>query len=619
MMNRIVRVMRSVDRGDEQGFVLANVIIFGMIVTMIVAAMVALSTAGSLKSGNDRNYQNAAAAAYAGLADYQAKISNDNGYATYGNKDAQFSKDSGSVFQGDNGNVAFTSSGSTWAPVVGTTDEFFRYEVDNSKYASQGFLRVRVTGKSGTKTRSLVADLRGDGFINYLYFTQYESADNDITGDNCTNDYQWQATSRTCDPVQFASGDVLNGAIRSDDDFTACGSTFNSSVEDHSGKVLAPSGCTTTPKYNGGQPSAAAYLGLPSLNTNMAQEARTDLPTTVPRPGCLYTGPTKVQFNSGGTMTIWSPWTRFTQVTATSHSSDTAAADALCGSSAALQSASGATIPTLPTNLMYVQGVPTTKSDPNYWGSSYPQRYTNTYCTTKVTVSGNSVSYSDNQTFSNGVGYPTSNEWIGTDSTPGTASSVYSCTAGDVFVSGTFSGHMTIASAGTVWVTGDITYTDPNDDILGLVGQNAVEVYNPMTCWNYQSVYYQGYGNYVTCRNVQLVRSAGTNLTIDAAIASNNGTFYVQNYDQGSALGTLTVKGSIAQKYRGTVATSNSGNGKVSTGFTKNYIYDNRLLTTAPPKFLQPVSTSYGVTTQVEVQPAYNPDGSCATTGGKCR
>ncbi|WXF91082.1 hypothetical protein WDV91_17710 [Curtobacterium flaccumfaciens pv. flaccumfaciens] len=111
-----------------------------------------------------------------------------------------------------------------------------------------------------------------------------------------------------------------------------------------------------------------------------------------------------------------------------------------------------------------------------------------------------------------------------------------------------------------------------------------------------------------------LSRSSGESITVSAAIASNAGTFWNQNYDIGSKLGTLKVIGSIAQNWRGAVATT--GN----TGFSKNYVYDQRLLTTAPPKFLQPVSTSYGVTTQVEVQAAYTAGGSCATTtGGACR
>ncbi|MFS0728573.1 hypothetical protein ABC270_00685 [Curtobacterium sp. 1P10AnD] len=610
---------------DDRGVVLANVIIFGTVMMLIVAGLLVLSTSGAVKSSNDRDYQNAAAAAYAGLADYQSKISNDNGYAVYGTTaNAQFSSTARAVFQGLGPNGTTNPAFVGWVGVPKTSDQWFRYEVDNSLYAAQGILRVRVTGKSGSTTRSLVANLKGDGFINYLYFTNYESAQPSITGSTCTSNYQWQTgVSNTCGYVQFAARDVLNGPIRTNDTFTSCGATFNGTVEDHDGTVTRPSGCASS-TYNGGTPAAAAYLGLPALNSNMSQEARTDLPTTVPRPGCLYTGPTTITFNGDGTMTVKSPWSRATQynvsASGASSASDTAKAASLCGSISALQSSTGATVPTLPSNLVFVQDVPQTNSptNVNYWGTSYPSGYTNTYCNTKVTVSGSTVSTSASTNYSNGMGYPTSGEWINGGSyqsyyntywRTGSTSDTYGCTDGDVFVSGRFSGAMTIAAAGTVWLTGNVTYVNANQDILGLVGQDAVEVWNPAKCSSFSGT---------SCTNPTLLRrTGGESFEVDAGIASNAGTFWNQNYDLGQPLGVLTVKGSIAQNWRGIVAT---GGGTIATGFAKNYVYDSRFLTTAPPKFLQPVSTSYGVTTQVEVQPAYLANGLCAkTAAGVCR
>ncbi|MGG7306637.1 hypothetical protein ACQXVK_05520 [Curtobacterium sp. AB451] len=608
--------------------ILGNVLIFGTVMMLLVATMIAVSTSGAVKSATDRNFQNAIAAAYAGLADYQSKLSNDNGYALYGNGDAQFSKDSGSSFTGLNGNDAF----STWAKVVGSTDQWYRYEVDNSNYSAKGVLKVRVTGKSGGSVRSLVANLKGDGFINYLYFTNYESSNPAITGSTCTTMYQWQSGSK-CQAVQFAGTDVLNGPIRTNDVFTAaCSTVFNGTVEQHD-TTVRPSSGSCSGVFNGGAATAVPYLGLPALNSNMSQETRTDLPTSVPRPGCLYTGPTRVSFLGNGKMTVWSPWSKATQIRVIAstgevkETTDVAKSAALCGTVSDLQSAAGATIPTLPANLMYVQDVPTASNDVNSWAANtYPSKYTNTYCTTTVTVRSNGTATTTaNQPFSNGQGFPAAGEWInggstGSYSQTGSASDTYSCSAGDVFVSGAFSGAMTIASSGTIWVTDDVTYVSATNDILGLVGQNAVEVYNPARCTSYPTVYQRGVG-YVTdttrCNSSGvglLNRSGGNSLTISAAIASNAGTFWNQNYDIGSKLGVLKVIGSIAQNWRGPVATTGG------TGFSKNYVYDQRLLTTAPPKFLQPVSTSYGVTTQVEVQAAFKPDGSCATTStGACR
>lgn len=628
-----LRSMLQRARDEDRGMILGNVLIFGTVMMLLVATMIAVSTSGAVKSATDRNFQNAMAAAYAGLADYQSKLSNDNGYALYGNSSAQFSKASGSSFSGLADNIAFTNAGSTWAKVVGSTNQWYRYEVDNSNYSAKGVLKVRVTGKSGGSVRSLVANLKGDGFINYLYFTNYESSNPAITGSTCTTVYQWQSASNKCAAVQFAGTDVLNGPIRTNDVFTAaCATVFNGPVEQHDTSVRPASG-TCAGVFNGGAASAVPYLGLPALNSNLSQETRADLPTSVPRPGCLYTGPTRVSFLGNGKMTVWSPWTKATQVQVNGSTgevkagADIAKAAALCGAVADLQSSSGATIPTLPTNLMYVQDIPSAANDVNAWAANtFPSRYTNTYCTTTVTVRSNgSATNTSNQAFNNGQGFPASGEWVnggqsGSYYQTGSASDTYSCSAGDVFVSGGFSGAMTIAASGTVWVTDDITYASATNDVLGLVGQNAVEIYNPARCSSYPTTYQPRVG-YVTdttrCNQSGvglLNRSSGAGITISAAMASNAGTFWNQNYDIGPKLGVLKVVGSIAQNWRGAVATTGS------TGFSKNYVYDQRLLTTAPPKFLQPVSTSYGVTTQVEVQTAYKVDGSCATTSsGACR
>ena len=68
---------------------------------------------------------------------------------------------------------------------------WFRYEVSNKDYQDKGILHLRSTGKVGDVTRSIVADLKQDGFIDYLYFTNYETTDpgyaaNDVDGfTNC--------------------------------------------------------------------------------------------------------------------------------------------------------------------------------------------------------------------------------------------------------------------------------------------------------------------------------------------------------------------------------------------------------------------------------------------------
>ncbi|OPZ75934.1 MAG: hypothetical protein BWY79_01875 [Actinobacteria bacterium ADurb.Bin444] len=81
--------------------------------------------------------------------------------------------------------------------------------------------------------------------------------------------------------------------------------------------------------------------------------------------------------------------------------------------------------------------------------------------------------------------------------------------------------------------------------------------------------------------------SSGTRW-IYASIQTLQRSFWVQNYNQGADLGTLSVRGSIAQKWRGAVGTSGG------TGFAKDYSYDARLQFASPPYFPQWTNAAWG-------------------------
>ena len=54
-------------------------------------------------------------------------------------------------------------------------------------------------------------------------------------------------------------------------------------------------------------------------------------------------------------------------------------------------------------------------------------------------------------------------------------------------------------------------------------------------------------------------------------------------------MGTLTVNGAIAQKFRGAVGTTGG------TGYIKDYNYDDRLRYQEPPHFFDPVQSAWHV------------------------
>ncbi|MGN6426712.1 MAG: hypothetical protein ACTHMF_07835 [Leifsonia sp.] len=573
---------------DQRGVALVMVIGIGAILMVLVATALAYSASGLQKARTDQDWNDAMAAAFAGIEEYESRLANDNTYQQYGNPASTFSATSSVTLPtGVKQNPAFgVGEGESWAAVPGSSGASFRYEVDNSKYASTGVLRVRSTGKVGSSIRSIVVNLKQQGFIDFLYFTDYEIQDPALSGapTSCVK-YYWAGRGSGCSEIAFDSGDVVNGPVHSNDAIRICSAEFTQSVttaynptsgKRYVAKDSSGNSCTGQVFDDPNAPTYSPVVGMPPTNAAMKNEVRSDLPVDVPRPGCLYTGPTTIVYNSDGTMTIRSPWTKKTNVAGSPPSSGST--PPACGTvgtaTGQLGSAGGATIPVPAQNLIFVQNVPTTTTDPNYWAANaFPS------VLTACSVSGGNVvcKGASNQANGNGMGYPMSNEVA-------PSSNSYQPRNGDVFIKGTLKGAETVYADNYVYVTGDVKYNDPNADILGLVGNNAVFVYNPMNS-----------------SNVKLLTDSGR--TIDAAILSVAHTFQVQNYNVGGSRGTLTVMGAIAQKFRGIVR-----NG--TNGYTKNYVYDPRFRYVAPPKFLSPVSTSYGVSVMVEVKTAFAQNGA---------
>jgi hypothetical protein len=590
MIRRITRALRR--RPSDGGYVLPVVLGLGLVMVALVATSLTVTVSGAQKSDSDANWNAALAAAYAGIEDYKARLENDTSYARYGNPSAPFSTGSTGLTlpTGTSANKAFNITSATpWATVPGSDSEaFFRYEVDNSRYGSTGVLRLRSTGKVGNQTRSVISDLKQDGFNDYVYYTNFEVQDPAISGEvaACGN-YKW-IRAASCVDIQFGASDVLKGKVHSNDRLLICSSRFEGAVTTASQTtpLYAIQGGCVDGTFLAGKPVKTNQITMPPTNSEMQNETRNDLPATVPSPGCLYTGPTTVILNSNGTMTITSPWTVKTNTAATSAGATNPAQCGIPGTAAGqLGSSGGATIPTLNHNLIYVQGVPTSSTDPNYKAAgTYPAGFT---CTSQGTKS-------EGWSFG-GVTYP-----MALESTPFSAtatSPAYGCRNGDLYTKGTLNGQLTMASKNYVYVIGDLLYSNLQQDVLGLVGQNAVWIWNPM--------------KNIAGSNTPTDKSddSGTALlpatgrTIYGAILSVAHTIQVQNYHVGGARGTLKIVGSMAQNFRGTV-------GQGTNGFVKDYGYDTRLTYLSPPKYLTPTSTSFDTTQVAGVPAAFTPGGT---------
>jgi type II secretory pathway pseudopilin PulG len=148
---------------------------------------------------------------------------------------------------------------------------------------------------------------------------------------------------------------------------------------------------------------------------------------------------------------------------------------------------------------------------------------------------------------------------------------------GNVNVSGKYSMPLTIAAANDVVITGNLEKEEDADDgMLGLIANNFIRVYHPVSM------------QYGKC-NSRSSNAPGSisDLKIEAALLAIQHSFIVDNYNCGPQLGNLNVFGAIAQNYRGAVGTTGS------TGYLKDYVYDERFKTTEPPYFIQPIESEW--------------------------
>ncbi|CAM5375490.1 hypothetical protein LSHI6S_01824 [Leifsonia shinshuensis] len=627
MIALLHRRLRRLRATRDRGVALAMVVSVAAVLLLLVATTMSFAVSGLVRSNHDADWDAAMSAAFAGIGEYQGRLTNDPSYQQYGNPSSPFtiannSQGTVTLPTGANANPAFgITAGGSWATVPLTdglpANASFRYEVDNSKYASNGILHIRATGKVDNVTRSVVANIKQTGFTNYVYFTDYEELDPALNSGNCPKAYAWSGTSRpaTC-LINFIAGDTFDGQVHSNDTLNICGGTFKQKVttanpnRNSSGNLYTQTNCSGTPVFNAGAPQNSALITMPPPQAQLDQ-VRTDIPAKVPVPGCLYTGPTKITFSvSGGTgyMNVISPWTKYTELNPTG-SSPFGSKPAFCGTPGSPTGTAAANAGTLAdttngqtiaigsssqifNNLVYVQSVPTNSTDPNYWASSASPNNNTLKC---VGADGTSTG--------NGLGYPIANEIVSTYSP-------YSCSAGDVFVQGTMHSAMTINADHFAWITGKLVYSDPANDMLGLVGAGAVWVWDPQVCTNptpfptRTNTTCFSSKDYLTWEATS--SSGNCARTINAAILSNFHSFEVQNYSSASYAGYLCVTGSIAQEYRGPVGTGGSG----TTGFLKRYSYDTRLLNSPPPKFPTPRTTSYTVATEIEVKTAFSSTGA---------
>jgi hypothetical protein len=555
----------------EDGFTMVHVLVVMLAVMSLSAAAFAAAGADFRNGAYDKQDKQAYAAAEAGVADYMSKLNVDNAYWRLC---ADRSKGVPTYI-----NQQWNGTGTDprgWRTLSSADGRIVQYSIEllpvkgepvcDTARANQSMLdvktgafQIRATGRVTRPNRSnpaapitegkrsVVATFKRNSFLEFLYFTDYETSDPYVYGintwgkqtrsdliswatTNCSayrrdgrgnrtyngeiywpssasDTDPWKNWSSECSEIQFVDGDQVQGPLHTNDELLACGSPDFGRVGKND-KISASSpvlwrGCNSSanPTFNGTKQPSTRKLPLPPNNKALKSQAD---------PAYVFTGKTTIVL-SANSMTV-----------------------------------NGVTMAYPDNGVIFVQN--------GICGSSY-----------------NPLS-------------PVTNP-IG---------------CGDAVVSGTYNKDLTIGAENDIVIDGDLRRptTNPPDVTLGLIANSFVRVAHPTTTPN-TNVNYPPNSSYPSCSN----SNAGSQTrTIEAAILALQHSFIVDNYYCGAPLGTLNVFGVIAQKYRGPVGTGSGGN--VSTGYLKNYSYDDRLSLRQPPYFLDPAESAWRLRRQSEQTPA---------------
>jgi Tfp pilus assembly protein PilX len=595
-------------RGRDEGAALVIVVGSMLVLAMLAMTALAYSLSGQRFARYDQDYSAAMSAAQSGIDDFVSRMDRQ---ATYGETlDCTNEAWRGATTATNTcGWTSTTEPG--WLPVkpgaTGERDAYFHYAVDATNKRTQGTVVLTVTGRVNGVSRTVQATIGKGGSTDYVYYTDFESADpsnvqayppSGATTAACgsggySNAKYWHngRNGAGCEEITFISGDRLDGAVFTNDTIFSSGATFLKGVETAT-PGCASAGTTTsswntyclrsgsTANFNGIKP---VYAQPKYLDDNSAAFAT--------NPGCHYYGATRVIFDANGTMTVWNAKSVNGNRAPVSIPAPGGTAPPSCGSLDELDSAAGATV-AVPDEMVVYAANSGTANRQCYGGE----------------IGGTA-----------GMKLPIGNFAASHAATPTSAGQSYSydtnmtetakyCGQGNLYAEGILNGRVTISAEQSVVVTGDLVLAGGlnGDDMLGLVATNSVEVFHPreVTVTSQEVCTATDRNGRCTARYYRWSSPSGeteptawpkrykepaasgftpaSGIQIAGSIQTLQHSFLVQKYAVGGNAGTLLVNGSIAQRWRGIVG---KGSGASMNGYTKLYQYDTRLQYSRPPYF----------------------------------
>ncbi|HEY7967752.1 MAG TPA: hypothetical protein VID68_12035 [Solirubrobacteraceae bacterium] len=381
---------------EEHGFTMLLALFVLTITTLILSGAYVAVLSDTHLSRNDVDQKRAYAAAQAGIQAYNYQLNQDENYwqtcNTIGTSSSPITVPGSTDTGGGSEHYYVTPLPATGVSACNSSNALATMIEGASAGTAAGSFRIRSTGTSGNVSRTIVAQYKPPSFLNYVYYTDYETLDPAaLPGQPSDCAVHYPDRGSDCGgPINFITGDSIKGPLHSEDTLSICGSpTLGRSAAD---AIEAPaytneSGgwtCTNTPNMVGTYNAHATSIQPPSSNSALL---------SVTNSADHFTGATTLTLN-GSTISV----------------TNTAAGD------------NNTTIPWPSNGVIYVStsssgcGITYTPFNPTYTGdSSCGNVYISGNYTQPLTVaSDNDIIITGNLTTTvNSSGVPTTNALLG--------------------------------------------------------------------------------------------------------------------------------------------------------------------------------------------------------------
>jgi Tfp pilus assembly protein PilX len=388
------RLTRRAHRLRDQGGFTMILALGVLLVTALLSMAIFVAVQGDASlTRTDLSGKRAYAAAQAGLQEYLYELNANSTNSTW------WETCTNDMTNGTGTAVAVPGStyGETYSytPVLanGATSCSSTNPVGTLIDSTTGTLRIKVTGYTGTSSKTIVASLHTLSPLSFLWYTVHETEDVAL-GDSSCSIFYWQGNGPPSDcQINWVTGDHLNGPLYTQDQlliypgsaptFGRTGSTDQVISQQSADPSVCASGCQSAVFANTPITNPTQQVPFPSDNSNLLSDATAH--------GKVFPGTTTLTLSVSGGKTYADGWT----CTSSSASSCTQIVhlDMTASQIIYATNASGCVSSYVPTSVSYptVSGTPTGR----YYGPCGDIYLTGTYATPVTIAAANDVIVTD--------------------------------------------------------------------------------------------------------------------------------------------------------------------------------------------------------------------------------